>query len=84
MDTVTLIGIVMAVTELIKKAFLKYLKVDIKGSTAIILAVLVSIGTMFVQALKSDITISFALIPTLIQVIIGSTIGYSIVTKKSA
>jgi len=84
LDIVILIGIVVAVTELIKKGFTKYLKIDIKGKTAVILAGLVSVGVVFIESLKSDIPITFALLPILIQVIIGATIGYSIATKKSA
>lgn len=83
MDVPILIGMVMAITELIKKGLLKYLHIEVKAKAAVVLAVLVSIGVVFVQALKGDITITLALVPTLIQVILGSTIGYAIVTKKS-
>jgi hypothetical protein len=83
MDVAILIGIVMAVTELIKKGLLKYLHIDIKGKVAVVLAVITSVGVVFVQALKGDVPITFALLPVLIQVVIGSTIGYAIVTKKS-
>ena len=82
-DVATLIGIVVVVTELIKKAFLKYLKIYIKGTAAIVLATLVSIGTVFVESLKADVPLSFSMLPILIQVILGSTIGYAVVTKKS-
>jgi len=83
-DVATLIGIVVVVTELIKKAFLKYLKLSIKGTAAIVLATLVSIGTVFVEALKADVAFSFAILPVLTQVILGATIGYSVVTRKRA
>lgn len=83
MDVVTLIGIVMGVTELIKKSFTKLFKITINGKAAVILAVIVSIGVVVVKAVQLDVTIGLALIPTLIQVILGATIGYSIATKKS-
>ena len=71
------------VTEFIKRAALATFKIVIKGSGAVILSVLVSIGVVFVFAINTATPITFSLIPILIQVAIYANAGYAIVTKKS-
>lgn len=81
MDVLILIGIVATVTEIIKKGLLK-IRVELKGQSAVILACLVSVGVVLVKAIQLDVPIGLGLIPVLVQVILGSTVGYSIITKK--
>lgn len=81
MNVPELIGIVMAVTEFFKKVVAKLFKVEVKGKAAVVLACLVSVGVVFVKAVQTDLTLGLALIPTLVQVVVGSTIGYSVMTK---
>jgi hypothetical protein len=81
MNLPELIGIVVAVTEFLKKALAKLFRVKVEGRTAVILACVVSVGVVFFKAVQIDMPLSLGLVPTLVQVIIGSTIGYSIVTK---
>lgn len=75
------LALVVAVTEFLKKALKSVLKVEVKGQAAVILAVLVSVAVVFVKAVQTGTAINLALLPFLIQVAIGSTIGYSIATK---
>lgn len=81
MDALLLIGIVAVVTEVIKKGLLK-IHVEVKGQAAVVLACLVSVGVVLVKAIQLDVPIGLGLVPVLVQVILGSTVGYSIVTKK--
>ena len=82
MDIAAMVASVAVVTELIKKGLLK-IRIKIKGQAAVTLAGVVSVGVVLVNALRTDATIGVGLLPLLIQVILASTIGYSIVTKKS-
>lgn len=83
MDIAGMIAQVVVVTELIKKGLLK-IKVEVKGGAAVVLAVLVSIGVVLVAAITTEAPLTLALVPVLIQVILASTIGYSIVTKAGS
>lgn len=81
MNVPELLAVVVAATEFFKKAITKVFRVEMKGKAAVILAVLVSVGVVFVKAILGDVPLTLALVPTLVQVIIGSTMGYSIFTK---
>ena len=78
MDVLELVALVALVTQFVKKAVLKVFKVEIGGKAAIIASVLVSIGVVFVQAVQTETALGLGLIPVLIQVIIGSNMGYSL------
>jgi hypothetical protein len=82
MNIASLIGITAVVTEFIKKALLK-IKVEVKGSAAVALAVIVSAAVVVVEVFKTEGTFGIGTIWIFVQVVIGSTIGYSILTKKS-
>ena len=82
MNIAELIVAVGLVTQFAKKALLK-LKVNVEGKAAIVLSVVVSIGVVLVEAIKTDAAIGFALIPVLIQVIVGSNMGYSLLKVMS-
>lgn len=79
-----LIATVVVVTEFIKKAAKSSFGIEIKGKAAVVLAVLVSIGVVFVKAVLTDTPVGLALLPALIQVVLASTMGYSIATKSSS
>jgi len=81
MDIAVMVAAVAAATEIIKKGLLK-IRIEIKGQAAVILAGVVSVGVVLVNALRADVPVGLGLLPVLIQVIIYSTVGYSIVTKK--
>lgn len=79
MDVATLLVVVMAVTQFVKKAVKSVFKVELGGKAAIIVSVLVSVGAVFVKAVESDTALGLGLVPVLIQVIIGSNMGYSLI-----
>jgi len=82
MNIPSLIAMTAVVTEFIKKALLK-LKIEIKGAAAVVLAVIVSAGVVVVEVFKTGGTFGIGTIWIFVQVVLGSTIGYSILTKKS-
>jgi len=82
MNIASLIGITAVVTEFIKKALLK-INIEIKGAVAVALAVIVSAGVVVVETFKAGGIFGIGTIWIFVQVVIGSTIGYSILTKKS-
>ena len=82
MDVAAMVASVAVVTEILKKLLLK-VRIEVKGQAAVILAGVVSVGVVLVAATKAGLPIDFSLLPVLIQVILASTIGYSIVTKKT-
>ncbi|MBE3120027.1 MAG: hypothetical protein IMZ50_14890 [Candidatus Atribacteria bacterium] len=77
MDIVALIAIVGVVTQFLKKALSK-VKINIEGKAAIVLSVLVSVGVVLVESIKFDMPLTFALVPVLVQVIVGANMGYSL------
>lgn len=77
MDIAVLIVMVGIVTQFLKKALSK-IKINVEGKAAIVLSVLVSVGVVLVEAIKLDMPLSFALVPLLLQVIIGANMGYSL------
>ena len=79
MDVPMLMGLVVLVTQFVKKAVKSVFKVELGGKAAIVVSVLVSIGVVFVKAIETDTTLGLGLIPVLIQVIIGSNMGYSLI-----
>jgi len=82
MNIPSLIAMTAVVTEFIKKALLK-LKIEIKGAAAVVLAVIVSAGVVVVEVFKTGGTFGIGTLWIFAQVVLGSTIGYSILTKKS-
>jgi hypothetical protein len=82
MNIPNLIAITAVVTEFIKKALLK-IKVEIKGPAAVVLAIIVSAGVVIVETFKTGGALGIGTAWIFIQVVIGSTIGYAIMTKKS-
>lgn len=83
MDIPKLIGIVAVVTETIKKLLLKYVHVDLKGQAAVVLAIIVSAGVVVFESLKTGQALGIPTFWVFLQVVIGATIGYAIVTKTS-
>lgn len=83
MNIAELIALTAVVTELVKKALLR-IRIEVKGKLAVLLAVLVSAGVVFFDAVKNGTELSFQSFLIFIQVAFGSTLGYSIVTKKSS
>lgn len=77
MDIVALIAIVGIVTQFLKKALSKF-KINIEGTGAVVLSVVVSVGVVLVEAIKLDMPLGLALVPVLIQVIVGANMGYSL------
>jgi hypothetical protein len=82
MNIPEMLAITVAVTEFFKKAAFSLFKVEIKARAAVVLAVLTSLGVVIYKAVETGTAVNLALVPLAIQVIIGSTIGYSIATKK--
>jgi hypothetical protein len=82
MDVPTLIIAVGLVTQFLKKA-LEKIHVTVQGKGAVVLSVLVSIGVVLVEVIKTDAALSFALIPVLVQVIIGANAGYGLLKVAS-
>jgi hypothetical protein len=81
MNISLLIVTVGIATEFIKKALLK-IKIEIKGVSAVILAILVSAVVVILEVFKVGGQFTFQTIWVFIQVVIGSTVGYSILTKS--
>ncbi|MCJ7487210.1 MAG: hypothetical protein MUQ25_13755 [Candidatus Aminicenantes bacterium] len=77
MDVLTLIGVTGFVTQFFKKALSRF-KLVIEGTAAVVLSVVVSVGVVLVEAIKLDMPLSLALIPVLVQVIVGANMGYSL------
>ena len=72
-----LIAAALLVTQFVKKALVA-LKVDLKGTAAIVLSVVASIAVVAYFAISTGTPFSFALIPIVIQVAIGANAGYSL------
>lgn len=82
MNVPELILTVGLVTQFLKKALGK-LKIEVQGTGAVVLSVLVSIGVVLFQVVQTDAVIGFALLPVLIQVVIGANAGYSLLKVAS-
>jgi len=82
MDIAKLIASVAVVTEIIKKSLLK-IHVELKGQAAIVLAVIVSAGAVVVEFLLTGQSLGLSTFIVFVKVVLGATIGYAIVTKKS-
>jgi len=82
MDIAKLIASVAVVTEIIKKLLLK-IHIELKGQAAIVLAVIVSAGVVVVESLMIGQPLGLPTIVVFIKVVLGATVGYAIVTKKS-
>jgi hypothetical protein len=82
MDIAKLIASVAVVTEILKKLLLK-IHVELKGQAAVVLAVIVSAGVVVVESLMTGQSIGLSTLVVFIKVVLGATIGYAIVTKKS-
>jgi hypothetical protein len=82
MDIAKLIASVAVVTEILKKLLLK-IHIELKGQAAVALAVLVSAGVVVVESLMTGQSIGLSTLVVFIKVVLGATIGYSIVTKNS-
>lgn len=82
MDIAKLIASVAVVTEILKKLLLQ-IHVELKGQAAVVLAVIVSAGVVVVESLMTGQSIGLSTLVVFIKVVLGATIGYAIVTKKS-
>jgi hypothetical protein len=82
MNVAALIVVVGLVTQFAKKLLGK-INLKIEGTAAVVLSVVVSIGVVLVEAVKLDVPIGIALVPVLIQVIVGSNMGYSLLKVAS-
>lgn len=81
MNIAVMIASVAAITELIKTGLLR-IRIDLKGIGAFVLAVVVSAGVVTVETLKMGSQFTFKIFTDFLQVAIGSTMGYAILTKK--
>ena len=78
MDVVALVALVIAITQVLKKF------IPISPD---ILAIVVSVGVVAFKAVETSTPLTFALIPLLIQVIVGAIGAFKVavqVAKKSS
>jgi hypothetical protein len=81
MSIAEMIALVAVVTEFIKKA-LATVKVNLEGKAAMFVSWGVAAGVVLFDVIQNGKVFNLALVAVLLQVIIGSNIGYKLLKGK--